>query len=99
MAAEHSDYSHGTMPVQAQRGTFSGFMAVTIYGGAFLVVTLLFPTLVFGVNLGWFPALAATLVVGIVIGLALKLKGAWYATLIGLAIVSAILCALFSALT
>lgn len=99
MAAGHSEYTHGTMPVSAQEGTFKGFMAVTMYGGAFTVVSLLFPTLVFGANLGWLPALITSLVVGIVIGMALKLKGAWYASIIGLAAVSGLLCLIFSSLT
>ncbi len=99
MAAEHSDYKHGTMPVEAQASAFKGFMGITIYGGAFIVVAVLLPTLIFGANMGWMAALITTLVVGIVMGMALKLKGAWYATLIGLAIVTAILCAIFSSLT
>lgn len=95
MAAGHSDYTRGEMPVEGHRGTFTGFMAGTKYGGAFLVVILLFPTLVFGTAISWFPALVASVIVGFFIGAALKLKGAWYATLIGLAIVTAILCLIF----
>lgn len=95
MAAGHSDYTRGEMPVDGHRGTFTGFMAGTKYGGAFLIVILLFPTLVFGTSISWFPALIATLIVGIVIGAALKLKGAWYAALIGLTVVTALLCLIF----
>ena len=99
MAAGHSDYQHGTMPVNAQEGAFKGFMAITKYGGAFIVIALLMPTLFFGANMGWMSALITSLVVGIVIGVALKFKGAWYASIIGLAVVTGILCALFSSLT
>ncbi len=98
MAAEHSNYVHGEMPVEAHRGTFSGFMALTKYGAAFLVVTLLFPTLFFGTSLGWLPALVTSFVVGIVIGVGLRFKGAWFASIGGLAVVTGLLCALFSAL-
>lgn len=99
MAAEHSDYTHGTMPVEAQEGTFSGFMSLTTYGGAFIVVALVFPTLIFGVNLAWLPALIASVVLAIVLGVVLKLKGTWYASMIGLAIVTGLLCLIFSSLT
>lgn len=99
MAAEHSDYEHGSMPVDAQAGTFKGFMGLTMYGGAFIVIVLLFPTLFYGTGLGWLPALVTSLIVGVVIGMALKFKGAWYASIISLAIVAGLLCAVFSALT
>lgn len=98
MAAGHSDYTRGEMPVEAQRGTFQGFMNWTIYGGAFIVIVLLMPTLVFGANMTWMSALIATVVVGIVLGIALKLKGAWYAVVIGMAIITALLCLLFTAI-
>lgn len=99
MAANHSDYTHGSMPVEAQEDTFKGFMGITMYGGAFITIVLLFPTLFYGANMAWFPALVASLIVGIVIGIALKFKGAWYASIIGLAIVTALACAFFSAIT
>lgn len=98
MAAGHSDYTHGEMPVEAQEGTFKGFMNWTMYGGAFIVIVLLMPTLVFGANLAWTTSLLATVIVGIVIGLALKLKGAWYAVVIGLAILTALLCLIFTSI-
>lgn len=93
MAASKSDYKRGEMEINAQKGTFSGFMAGTVYGGAAIIVGLLFPILVYGVNLSWAPALITSIVVGILIGIGLKLKGAWYASLIGLGILAAIICA------
>jgi len=98
MAAEHSDYVHGTMGVDDHRGTFGGFMSGTKYGGALIVLVVLMPTLVFGTALTWFPALIITVIVGILVGLALKLKGGWYASVIGLAVFTAIICVLLSAL-
>jgi len=98
MAGSHSDYEKGSMEVDAQRGTFSGFMGFTIYGGGLIGLALLFAILtVGGASLPWLTALVATIVVGIVMGLALKLKGAWYATIILLAIITAIFCAIGSA--
>ena len=96
MAGGQSDYTRGDMEIKAQRGTFDGFMVGTIYGGAALVVILLFPILMFAVHLGWLPSLIVSVVVGIIIGMALKLKGAWYASLIGLGLVTGIVSFIFS---
>ena len=92
MAAGHSDYQRGTMKVDAQSDTFSGFMSGTVYGGSALALIVLMPTLVFAVGMGWFPALMATVVLGFVLGVALKLKGAWYVSVVAAAILTAIIC-------
>ena len=89
MAGGHSDYTHGTMKVDAQSGTFSGFMDGTKYGGSVIALAVIMPTLVFAVGLHWFPSLVATLIFGVILGLALKFKGGWYVSLIGLAILTA----------
>ena len=100
MADAHSNYTKGEMAVGAQRGTFDGFMGITVYGGGLLGLALLFPILtVGGVGLPWFPALLITIVVGIVMGLLLKLKGAWYATIILVSGIVGVICAIVSALT
>ena len=85
MASGTSDYNHGSMDVNAQAGTFSGFMGGTKYGGAALALLVLMPTLVFAVGLAWLPALIATVILGFVIGAALKFKGAWYVGLVATA--------------
>ena len=93
MAGAHSDYEKGTMEIADQRGTFSGFMGLTIYGGGLIALALLFAILtVGGVGLHWFPALIATVIVGIVVGMLLKLKAVWYATVILLSGVTAAFC-------
>lgn len=92
MAGGNSDYQHGTMEVGAQSGTFSGFMSGTVYGGAAIALVVIMPTLVFAVGMHWFPALVATVILGFVLGVALKLKGAWYVSVVGLAILTAIIC-------
>ena len=96
MAAEHSDYVHGTMGVDDHKKTFGGFMGMTVYGGAAIALIVIYPTLVFGTPLGWFTSLIVTLILGVVLGLALKLKGGWYAGMIAGAIPFAIFSALLS---
>lgn len=93
MAAGNSDYTHGEMEVTAQEGTFKGFMGYTIYGGALVALVVLMPTLIYGVGLSWPMALVTTLVLGIIIGIALKLKAQWYASIIGLGVLVALFCA------
>lgn len=92
MAGGHSDYTHGTMKVDAQSGTFSGFMGGTKYGGSAIALIVLMPTLVFAVGMHWLPALVATVILGFVMGMALKLKGGWYVGLVGAAVFTAIVC-------
>ena len=94
MASANSDYQQGSMPVEAQSRTFGGFMNLTVYGGCFLAFILLYPILAFCTPLTWLPSLAIAAVVGIILGLVFKLKGGWYATVIGLSIFFVILRAL-----
>lgn len=98
MAAGNTNYTRGDMEVSAQKDTFGGFMAGTVYGGAAIALIVIFPTLVFAVNMGWGGALLITTILGIILGVALKLKGGWYAGVIGGAILTAILWTAFSAL-
>ncbi len=98
MAAEHSDYVRGTMEVEGHKKTFGGFMGLTVYGGAALALVVIYPTLVFGVNMSWLAALITTVILGVVLGLALKLKGGWYAALVASAVFIAIASALLAAL-
>lgn len=94
MASSNSDYETGSMPIEAQSHTFGGFMNLTVYGGCLVVFILLYPTLVFCTPLAWLPSLIITLVVGIILGVVFKLKGGWYAGIIGLSIFLAVVTAL-----
>lgn len=97
MAAEHSDYVHGTMGVEDHKKTFGGFMGFTVYGGAAIALIVIYPTLVFGTPLGWLASLIATLIIGVILGVALKLKGGWYAGMIASAVPVAIASAILAA--
>ncbi len=94
MGGAPSDYKRGDMEIGAQKGTFGGFMDLTVYGGTLIALMLLFAILtVGGVGLSWFPALVATFVVGVVVGIGLKLNATYFATITGLSILTAIICA------
>jgi hypothetical protein len=82
-----TEFHRGDMEVAEQEKTFHGFMRTTVWGSGLLALTLIFLTLHFTtVGMGWFPALAVTVVVGVLIGLGLRMKGAWYAALAVLAV-------------
>lgn len=91
MASGQSDYVRGEMEVVAHKETFGGFMNWTVYGGALVALIVIYPTLIFGVNLAWPVALLTTLVLGVLMGIGLKLKGVWYVGLVGGAILFAIM--------
>ena len=90
----NSDYTRGEMKSTDHKETFSGVMGTSVYGAAAIIVILLFPILVFGANLAWPASLLATVVLGVVIGVALKFKAQWYALLVASAVVLSLLIAL-----
>ncbi|NNE57665.1 MAG: aa3-type cytochrome c oxidase subunit IV [Hellea sp.] len=93
MAGTHSNYTKGEMEIAEQKETFSGFMGMTIYGGGVIALGLIFAILtVGGVGLSWFPALIITVVLGILMGILLKLNAAWYAAIMLLGGVTAVIC-------
>lgn len=98
MATGPSDFKPGTMPVESQTSTFGGFMNLTVYGGSLIAVILLYPILVFCTSLAWLPSLVITGVFGIILGVALKLKGGWFAAVIGLCVFLAIISVIIAAI-
>ena len=77
-----STYERGEMEIDSHEDTFGGFMRISQYGGAAIVVTVLVPILMFGVNLGWPAATLIALVLGVIMGLIMKFTGRYYAVLV-----------------
>lgn len=98
MAAGHSDYTRGEMPMDAHNKTFSGFIKGSAFSTAVIAVSLIMPTLVFCTSLTWGPALLISFIIGLILGPVLKLGGSWYGTLIALAILGVIVSMLVSAI-
>lgn len=92
----NTDYTRGEMKITDHKETFSGFMGMSVYGAAAIIVVLLFPILVFAVNLAWPTSMLVTVIVGVIIGVALKFKAQWYALLVGGAIFFSIIIALLT---
>ena len=93
-----SNYTPGDMDITAHKSTFSGFMTGTVYGGAAIALSLIYPILVFGTPLGWFAALFTTVVLGFIAGFALKLNMGWFASVIATAIPVAVISWIISVL-
>ena len=89
----NSDYTRGEMEIVDHKETFSGFMGMSVYGGAAIIVVLLFPILVFGVNMAWPTSMLVTVILGVIIGVALKFKAQWYALLVASAVILSVLIA------
>ena len=92
-------YVRGEMEVDGHEETFGGFMTLSVYGGASIIVSLLLPILVFGVNLGFFTSLIISVVVGILIGVIMKFHARWYAILIAMAVTAALIYLLVNVIT
>lgn len=74
------DYVRGEMEISAQKGTFDGFIAVSVWGSLITGLCILYLTMVFAVGQDWMGWLIGTAVLGVVSGLVLKMKTAWYMT-------------------
>jgi hypothetical protein len=73
----------GKMDITDQRQTFSGFMTVTVWGSALTAMSVAMFTVAFAINAGWFAGVAVFLVLGVGIGLAMRMSAAWWAFVIG----------------
>ncbi len=78
--AAHGDHNGG-MDIADQKATFSGFMAVTVWGSALIVMTVAGLVVAFALGAGWFSGVAVYAVLGGLAGLILRLGGAWWASL------------------
>ena len=86
-----SSYQRGSQDISHHQDTYKLVMDITVWSCGLLGAPILFFSLIFGGNIGWFPALVSTLIVAIVAGMVLKRGGAWHATMIGLAIFTGII--------
>lgn len=85
-----ADYTRGEMNIKSQKGTFDGFMAVTLWSSLILIISIFYMTLVFAVGADWMGSLIGVAILGIVLGLLTSMKTAWYVTVGGLFVFSLI---------
>jgi len=81
MAADHV---RGEMNISQHKATFDGFMAVSVWGTLITALSILYFTLVFAVGYDWMASLIGCAVVGVIAGLVMNMKTAWYMTVAGL---------------
>ena len=67
----------GDMPIERQTDTFHGFMSISRYAGAAIVLIVFWSTIIFGMDGSAFLTMLSTLGLGLALGAALKLRG-WY---------------------
>lgn len=88
--SKHDDYKHGEMDISEQSSTFSGFINWSIWLGLLTIVGLLPPILIWGIGYPWLNSIFAGIFVGAVLGALLRMKAAWYVTLVGIAVIAVI---------
>lgn len=81
MAADHT---RGEMDISHHKGTFNGFMSVSLWSALITGLSVFYLTLVFATGTDWLGALIGVAVLGALLGLVLKMKTAWYITVAGL---------------
>ncbi len=85
-----TNYTRGEMKIADQKDTYGGFMRMSMYGGAIIIVALLVPILIFAMNVAWPAAMLGSVLLGIIIGIALKFHPRWYVLLVTAAILVSI---------
>jgi hypothetical protein len=76
------DYIRGEMDISGHRRTFDGVIGMSVFASLLTVVIVLYLTLVFGADFGWFNALIATAVVGGAGGYVTKQSIGYWITLV-----------------
>ena len=72
----------GDMPVERQKLTFEGFMSISRYAGAAIVLLVFWSTILFALHGGPILTALSTLGLGLLLAAALKLRGAYFPVLI-----------------
>lgn len=79
-----SDHVRGEMDISHHKATFDGFMAVSVWCSLITALSILYFTLVFAVGFDWLASLLGCAIVGVLGGLSLNMKTAWYMTVAGM---------------
>ena len=92
------DYTRGEMDISQHKATFEGVMSISVFASLITGLTVLYLTLVFGAEIGWFNALIASALIGAVSGYVLKQGLGYWITLGVLAVITVVSGALVGAL-
>jgi len=75
------DYTRGEMDISQHKATFEGVMNISVFSSLITGLTVLYLTLVFGAETGWFNALIISAIVGGACGFFLKQGAGYWVTL------------------
>lgn len=78
------DYIRGEMDIEAQKGTWEGFMKVTLWSSFMIVLVLAYAIFTITMGMDWMVALGLLTVVGVAGGLFMGMGSAWIACVIAL---------------
>ncbi len=84
------EYHHGEMDISDQASTWKGFLAVSLWSGLIIILSVGYATLAVAVGMNWMIALGIMAAVGIIVGLLLNMGGRWMATVVLLVILALI---------
>ncbi len=76
--------AHGNMDIQDQKATFNGFLMASVWTCGIIAQSVGLLTLAFAINAGWWPGFVVFVVIGIALGMAFRLSGAYWATQVAL---------------
>lgn len=65
--------------VEVHRETFHGFLSATVWTGGHIAQAVMLLTLAFAIGTGWWPALMAYVAIGVALGIAFRMSGAYWA--------------------
>ncbi len=82
--------AHGNMDIQDQKATFNGFLMASVWTSGLIIQSVALLTLAFAIGAGWWPGFAVFVVLGIVLGLAFRLSGVYWAVQVALFVLLAI---------
>ena len=71
--------AQGSMDIKDQRETFHGFLMTVVWTCGLLAQAVALLTLAFAIGAGWWPGLVAVVLIGVALGLAFRMSGAYWA--------------------
>ena len=77
-----SDYSRGSMKIDAQKSMYDGFMKAGLWGALITLLGLAYSVFTLSIGMNWLVSLAICAGAGIGIGMFMGLGGAWIATIV-----------------
>ncbi len=86
-----SHYDRGTQDISAHQATYASITRLTLWSGALIGFATLYLSLVFAGGMSWMTSLFIVYALSIGIGIFLRRGGAWFATMTGLAVITALI--------